>query len=332
MHRRTVVKAALVTPWTWLSAASVAQLPPQPSAAAFPSRPVRILVAFPPGGATDVVARVLAAKLAERWGQPVVVENRPGAGGNIAGEAAANAAPDGHVLLMSSPAELAINPHLYKRMPFDPTRDFVAVSQVATAPLVLVVHSSVPAGSLDELIALAKTKAGGLSYASSGSGGPQHLAGALMESLAGVKMTHVPYKGGAPAIADLLGAQVDMFFAGVPPALPHLKGGRIRAIAVTSPRRSQLLPELPTMAQAGLPGFAIENWQGLVASAATPPSVVARIASDVASVVADAAFGASLREKGAEPVGSGPAEFRAFVRSEFDKYARLVKLSGASAD
>lgn len=326
MQRRSFIRRlGLISTGAWLTAARGQSAP-------YPNHPVRIVVGFPPGGATDVVARVLAPGLIAAWGQPVLVDNRPGAGGNLAADAVAKAAPDGYTLLMTSPAEVAINPYLYSKLPFDPARDLAAICKVATAPLVLVVHPSVAADSVAALIALAKAKPGALSYASSGNGGPQHLAGEWFKQMAGIDMTHIPYKGGAPAIADLLGGQVQLFFAGVPPALPHIQSGRLRAIAVTSPTRSPLVPNLPTIDESGLRGFAIENWQGLLAPAGTPGPIIEAVQQQIAATLGQAESDASLQQKGAQAAVGTAAQFEQFIRSESDKYAQLVKLAGARID
>ena len=298
--------------------------------AAFPEKPVRIVVPFAPGGATDVVARALGQRLSVVWKQQVVIENKPGAGGNIGADTVAKAAPDGHTLLLASPAEVAINPFLYKSMPYDPETDLVPVTKAASAPLVLVVHPSVPAKSLPELISWLKSRSEGTPYASSGTGGPQHLAGESFRTMTGTMLIHVPYKGGAPAITDLLGGQVLMFFAGLPPALPHINAGRIRALAITTPQPSPLIPGVPTV-DSVLPGFDFENWQGVFAPKGTPAAIVAQIAKDIASV-ADKALADQLAAQGAAPAPMTPVDFAAFVQKERGKYGELVKASGAKAD
>lgn len=300
------------------------------SNAAYPEKPVRIVVPFAPGGATDVVARALGQRLSQLWKQPVVIENRPGAGGNIGADLVAKAAPDGYTLLMASPAEVVINQFLYAKMPFDPTTDLVPISKAASAPLVLVVHPSVPAATLPELIDWLKSRPGGTNYASSGTGGPQHLAGESFRSSTQAKLIHVPYKGGAPAITDLLGGQVQMFFAGLPPALPHIKSGRIRAIAITTTQPSALIPGVPPVATV-LPGFDFENWQGLFAPKGTPSAIIEQIARDYAAV-ADKSLADQLSGQGAAPAPMAPAAFAAFVQKERQKYGDLVKASGAKAD
>jgi tripartite-type tricarboxylate transporter receptor subunit TctC len=298
----------------------------------WPDKAVRIIVPFAPGGATDVVARTLGNRLNQIWNQPVVVENRPGAGGNIGADLVAKAEPDGYTMLLSSPAEIAINQHLYSKMPYDPLKDLAPVSKVASAPLVLVVHPSVPATTVPELIEFARASKNGVAYASSGSGGPQHLAGEQFRLMTGLSLTHVPYKGGAPAITDLVGGQVQMFFAGLPPALPHIKTERLRPLAVTTLERSKFLPQLPTVAESGLKGFDFENWQGIFVPAGTPQSLVERLARDIATAAADPAFSEQLEAQGAAPAIVGPEEFGAFVRSESSKYESLVKASGARVD
>ena len=298
--------------------------------AAFPDKPVHFVVPFAPGGATDVVARALGQRLSVVWKQQVIVENKPGAGGNIGADMVAKAAPDGYTLLLASPAEVVINPFLYRKMPFDPAKDLVPVSKAASAPLVLVVHPSVPLKTLPELIAWLKSRKDGTNYASSGTGGPQHLAGESFRTMIGASLVHVPYKGGAPAITDLLGGQVQMFFAGLPPAIAHIKAGKIRAIAITTTTPSSLIPGVPPMATV-LPGFDFENWQGVFAPAGTPEAIVAQIARDIAAV-SDKSLADQLAGQGAAPAPMTPAEFAAFVDKERKKYAELVKASGAKVD
>ena len=303
-----------------------------PALAAYPDKPVRVIVPFAPGGATDVVARALGIRLGQIWKQQVIIENKPGAGGNIGADIVAKSAADGYTLLLASPAEITINPFVYARMPFDPAKDLAPVSKVATAPLVLVVNSSSPAKTMPELVAHIKAQRSGINYASSGSGGPQHLAGELFRIMTGTQLTHVPYKGGAPAITDLLGGQVEMFFAGVPPALPHINSGRLRALAVTTDRRSSLLPQMPTVAESGYPGFNIENWQGVFVPAGTPKDIIDLLARDIATVAGDKGFADQLTASGAVPATMSPADFGAFVRGESAKFSKLVKESGAKAD
>ena len=299
--------------------------------AAWPERPVKIVVPFAAGGATDVVARALGQRLSQAWKQPVVIDNRPGAGGNIGADLVAKAAPDGYTLLLASPAEVAINPFLYKSMSFDPQKDLAPVSKVASAPLALLVHPSVPAKTVSELVAYLKAHPEGTPYASSGTGGPQHLAMEQFRVLTGTNLIHVPYKGGAPAITDLVGGQVQLFFSGLPPALAHIQAGRLRAIAVSTKDPSGLMPGVPPVS-ATVPGFDIENWQGMFAPAGTPPAMIAEVAGEIARISKDKAFHDQLVASGAAPAPLGPAEFAAFLDAERRKYERLVRLSGAKAD
>jgi len=322
---KPLIAALLGCACTLLSGAAGAQ-------ETFPARPVKIIAAFPPGGATDVAARALGNQLTQLWKQQVIVENRPGAGGNIGGDAVAKAAPDGYTLLLASPAEVAINPHVFPTMPYDPMKDLVPVSKVATAPLVLLVHPKVPANSVKELIGYARENAGKLNYASSGTGGPQHLAAEQFKMQEKLQMTHVPYKGGAPAITDLLGGQVELFFSGMPPALPHVKAGKVRALAVTSETRSRQLPDVPTMVEAGVSGFVVENWQGIFAPAGTPQAVVEQLNRDINSVLGSPAFAENLAAQGAEPSGGSLESFREFVRQQDAHYAELAKATGTRAD
>jgi tripartite-type tricarboxylate transporter receptor subunit TctC len=298
----------------------------------YPDKPVKIIVPFPPGGATDVVGRALAVRLSQLWKQQVIVENKPGAGGNIGADLVAKAPPDGYTLLLASPAEITINPYLYPQMPFDPSRDFIPVARVASSPLVLVVNSKSAVKSIPELLQMIKTQGSKVNYASSGSGGPQHLAGELFQLMASVSMTHIPYKGGAPAITDLLGGQVDLFFAGIPPALPHIIAGKLRPLAVTTLKRSPLLPQVPTISESGFPGFNIENWQGIFVPRGTNSQIVDKIAADIGVIAAEKNFYELLSAQGAVPAPLMPKEFAVFVNAEAQKYSKLIKDSGAKPD
>ena len=298
----------------------------------YPDKPVKIIVPFPPGGATDVVGRALAVRLSQLWKQQVLVENKPGAGGNIGADLVAKAPADGYTLLLASPAEITINPYLYAQMPFDPSRDFIPVARVASSPLVLVVNSKSAVKNMAELLQMIKTQGSKVNYASSGSGGPQHLAGELFQLMAGVSMTHIPYKGGAPAITDLLGGQVDLFFAGIPPALPHIIAGKLRPLAVTTLKRSPLLPQVPTVSESGFPGFNIENWQGIFVPRGTNNQIVDKIATDIGVIAAEKNFYELLSAQGAVPAPLMPKEFAVFVNAESQKYSKLIKDSGAKPD
>jgi len=315
-------------------AATLAISTPHAAAAAdaYPARPIRFVVAFPPGGGTDIIARSIAQKLAERLAQQVVVDNRPGAGGNIGTDIVAKSAPDGYTLLMGSAGPLAINASLFDKMPFDPIRDLAPVTLAASTPNVLVVHPSLKAATVNELIALAKARPGEINFASSGHGTPAHLAGELFNSMAGVKLVHVPYKGAAPALADLLGGQVQLMFSTMPPALPHVKDGKLRALAVTSSKRSRAMPELPTVDEVALPGFEANTWHGVVVPAGTPAAIVARLNREIVAILHLPEVVERLSGQGAEALGSTPEEFAAYIRSESVKWAKVVRDSGAKAE
>ncbi len=315
-------------------AATLAALTPQAAAAAdaYPAKPIRFVVAFPPGGGTDIIARSIAQKLAERIAQQVVVDNRPGAGGNIGTDIVAKSAPDGYTILMGSAGPLAINASLFAKMPFDPIKDLAPVTLAASTPNVLVVHPSLPARTVKELIALARARPGEINFASSGHGTPAHLAGELFNSMAGVKLVHVPYKGAAPALADLLGGQVQIMFSTMPPALPHVKDGKLRALAVTSRKRSPATPELPTIDEAALPGFEAITWHGVVVPVGTPAAIIARLNREIVAVLHLPDVVERLSNQGAEALGSTPEEFASYIRSESIKWAKVVRESGAKAE
>ena len=298
----------------------------------YPTRPVRLILGFPPGGASDAVARVLAQPLQGRLGQQVVIDNRPGAGGNIAGEIAARSPPDGHTWFLGNNSILATNQALYSRMPFDSTRDFATVVLVGTQPSVLVVHPSLPVKSVRELIALAKARPGQLNYASTGTGTAGHLVGELFKGLAGVNFVHIPYKGGGPAVIDLVSGQVQFMFATAASVMQHVRSGRLRALAVTSGQRSPSLPDLPTIAETGVPGFEAITWHGIVVPAATPAPIVGRINAEFNAVLGMAETRERLGAQGVEPRGGTPAEFASFLRSEIPKWTKVVRDSGAKAD
>jgi tripartite-type tricarboxylate transporter receptor subunit TctC len=297
----------------------------------FPTKAIRIVVPFPPGGATDAAARLVAVKMAEHWGQPVLVDNRAGAGGNVGSELVAKSPADGYTLVMGVTGSHAINTSLYSKMPYDPVADFVAISQVAVVPNVLVVHPSVPAKNLAELMALAKKEPGKLNYASLGNGTAAHLGMEMLKSEAGVDITHVPYKGSAPAVSDLLAGQVQMMVDGLPSALPHVKAGKLRAIALTSLHRAPSLPDLPTIAET-YPGFYADAWSGLFAPKGTPQPVVDKLSAEVQRILKLPEVREKLAALGAEPVGSTQAEFAAHVKKEIGKWAKVVKTSGAKVD
>jgi tripartite-type tricarboxylate transporter receptor subunit TctC len=299
---------------------------------AYPTKPIRLVVPFPAGGATDIFAREVAKHLTETWGQSVVVDNRPGAGGNIGSELVAKAPPDGYTLEMGTVGTHAINASLYSKMPYDHVKDFVPVILVAGVPNVLVVNPSVPVNSVQELIAYAKANPGKLNFASSGSGTSIHLSGELFKVMAGVQMTHVPYKGSAPALQDLLGGQVQLMFDNLPPSLPQIKAGKLRALAVTSATRAPALPDTPTVAESGLPGFEASSWFGVLAPAGTSPAIVAKLNAEIAKWLASPEAKEKLAAVGANIGGGTPEDFARHIQSETAKWAKVVKESGAKVD
>ena len=298
----------------------------------YPAKAIRYVVPFPAGGPLDIVARALGQELNKSWNQPIIIDNRPGAGGNIGADLVAKAPADGYTILMGAVSTHAINVTLYSKLPYDPVRDFAPVTLITSVPNVLVVHPSVPAISVKELIALAKAKPGQINFASGSTGSAGHLAGELFKTMAGVNMVHIPYKGAAPAVVDLLGGHVSLMFDNMSSALPNIKSGRVRALAVTTLQRSPLLPQLPTISEAGLRGFDISTWFGIFAPAGTPPDIVARLNTETVRILNTREMKERLLALGAEPAGNKPDEFAAFVRLEIQKYARVVKASGATAD
>jgi tripartite-type tricarboxylate transporter receptor subunit TctC len=290
------------------------------------------VVPFPPGGTTDILARAVAQKLTEAMGQSVVLDNRPGAGGNIGADVVAKSAPDGYTLLMGTVGTHAINPSLYAKMPYDHVKDFVPVVLVAGVPNVLVVNPSLPVNSVADLIKLAKAKPGSINFASSGNGTSIHLSGELFKAMAGVDMTHVPYKGSAPALSDLISGQVQVMFDNLPSSLPQIKAGKLRAIAVTSLKRAPALPDVPTISESGLPGFEASSWFGVLAPAGTPPAVITRLNAEVDKWLQTPEAKEQLLAQGAQAAGDTPEQFAAFIRSETEKWAKVVKASGAKVD
>jgi tripartite-type tricarboxylate transporter receptor subunit TctC len=298
----------------------------------FPSRTVKLVVPFPPGGPLDATGRAIAQKLTEAWGQSVIVENKPGAGGNIGAGYVAKSAPDGYTVVMGALSTHAVNPSLYPKMPFDAQRDFAPITLVAITPNVLVVNPSLPVHSVKELIAYAKANPGKLSFGSGSIGSAGHLAGELFKVDAGVDMVHVPYKGAAPAMQGLLAGDTQLMFDNLASAMSQVKAGKLRALAVTSAERSKLVSDLPTMAEAGVPGFDISTWYGLLAPAGTPPDVIAKWNADVTKILSAPEMRERLATQGAEAAPDSPADFAKFIASELVKYAKIVKASGAKVD
>jgi tripartite-type tricarboxylate transporter receptor subunit TctC len=298
----------------------------------YPSRPIRIVVPFPAGGTTDLIARAAGQKLTESLGQPVVVDNRPGAGGNIGAELVAKSPPDGYTLLMGTVGTHAINASLYPKMPYDHVRDFAPIILVAGVPNVLVVNPSLPVNSVQELIAYGKANPGKLNFASSGNGTSIHLSGELFKTMTGVQMAHIPYKGSSPALQDLAGGQVQLMFDNLPSALPLIKAGRLKALAVTSKTRAPALPDVPTVAESGLPGFEASSWFGLLAPAGTPQPVIAKVNAEIARWLATPEAREKLTAQGANVVGGTPEDFARHIAAETAKWQKVVKESGAKID
>ena len=335
MTRRRPLVAAL----TALTLAPLAALPLTAAAQAWPSKPVRIVVPFPPAGTTDILARALAPELQRAFGQPFVVENKPGAGGNIGAAEVAKAAPDGHTLLMGTVGTHAINPALYTKMPYDHVKDFVPVTLVAGVPNVLVLNPGVAQrqgiASVADLARVARANPGKFTFASSGNGTSIHLAGELFKALTGTQMVHSPYKGSGPALLDLMGGNVDLMFDNLPSAMPHIRSGKLLALAVTSSTRSAAVPDLPTVAEAGGPAlasFEASSWFGLLAPAGTPMDIVNRIQQETAKALATPAMRERLQSQGAIPSGNTPPEFARLIEAETRKWAPVVKASGAKVD
>jgi len=321
--------------WTRMAvvAASAVLLNVLPVAAAdYPIRPVTLVVAFTPGGPSDVLARIVGKKMEQLLGQPFVIENRPGAGGNIAAEGVAHSVPDGYTLLMGNNSILATNEALYKHINYSPGKDFVPITLIGTQANILVVNPDVPAHSLKELIALAKMQPGKINFASSGYGAAAHLAGELFKSEAKVNIVHVPYKGAAPALQDVIGGHDQMMFATAASVIGHIEGGRVRALAVTTLKRTKVLPDLPTMDEAGLKGFDASTWHGLVAPAGTPPQVIASLHDAAVKALHDPGVQDSLGKLGVDIVADTPQEFQAYINSEIPKWTAIVKASGATLD
>ena len=301
------------------------------AAQTYPVRPVRIVVGFPPGGTSDILARTIAARLSDSLGQAVVVENRTGAGGNIGAEAVAKAAPDGYTLLMGTTSQ-AISQSLYKKLSYDLEKDFAPITQAVNYSNLLVVHPSTGVTNVAGLLALARAKPGVLNYGTAGNGTPPHMTGELFKSYTRVDIQHVPYKGGAPAIVDLVAGQIPMMFDNVPPLLPHVRSGRIRALANTSLARLPVLPDVPTLDESGLKGFDAVGWNGLLAPAGTPREIVARLNAEVVRILRAADVREQLTAQGADIVGNSPDEFAAWIRGEIKKWAGVVRDSGAKLD
>ena len=300
--------------------------------AAFPERPITLIVPWAAGGSTDILARGIGAQLAERWGQPFVVENRPGAGGNIGTEMAVRATPDGYTLIVNSVGPIAVNPTLYRKLGANPLTDLVPIVQIAEVPNVLVVHPSLPVKSIEEFVAYAKANPGKLKYGSSGIGTSIHLTSELFRNAAGVDLTHIPYKGAAPALTDLLGGQIDLMFPGITPVVAHVKSGKLRAIGLTSLKRSPALPDLPTMHELGIANFQSIGWYGVLVPAGTPAEVIATLNAVVVKAVQKPDFRARLAQLGADPLAESPEYFRKMLAEEIARWAKVVRISKAKPE
>lgn len=301
-------------------------------AQAYPAKPVRMVVPFPAGGATDIVGRLIAQKLSEAWGQQVIVDNRGGAGGTLGSDIAAKSAPDGHTILVATSSTHAIAPSLYARLPYDPVRDFAPVTLLASATILLAVHPSVPAKNVRELIALGKKQPQALSFASSGNGGISHLVGEHFKSVSGIQMLHVPYKGDTPALVDLVSGQVSLMFGTAVSFLPYVKSGKLNALAITNPKRSPIVPAVPTVAESGLPGFEALQWFGIFAPAGTSKEIVARLNGEIVKILRMPDVRDRLGGLGADVVGNTPEQFAAFQKADAAKWAKVVKESGAKIE
>jgi tripartite-type tricarboxylate transporter receptor subunit TctC len=299
---------------------------------AYPLKPVRLVLPYPPGGGSDTIGRPLAQKLAEGLGQQVVVENRGGANGNIGMEHVARAAPDGYTIVLALTAQLAVNPGLYAKVPYDPVKDYAPITLLGTGTYILVVHPSLPVKSVKQLVALAKAQPGQIAYSSSGNGSGGHLAAELLSSMAGIRMLHVPYKGGGPALVDLIAGQVQVLFSTQLASWPHIQSGRIRALAVSTAKRPASIPDLPTIAEAGLPGYDAGVWYGILAPAGTPGEIIARLNTEIVRALSLPDYRKFLVSNAIEPIGSPPEELGRYIRSELVKWAKVVKDAGVRVD
>jgi len=319
---RRGVLAALVVAWISVSV----------NAADYPSKPVRFVVPFPPGGNTDILARTIANNLSEMWKQQLILDNRAGAGGGIGTDIVAKAPADGYTILLGTIGSISINPSIYKNLPYDPIRDLAPISLISSNPLMVIVHPSVPVRTIKDLIALAKARPQAITYGSGGNGTSTHLSVELFKSMAGVAATHVPYRGAPLAATALMGGEIALMFDNLAPALPHVRSGKVRALAVTSASRSPVLPDIPTVQESGLAGYEVTGWYGVLVPAGTPAAIIAKLNRDIVTSLKSQAVRNRLQSDGAEPVGSSPGEFAEHIRAETKKWAEVVKKSGARVD
>jgi tripartite-type tricarboxylate transporter receptor subunit TctC len=319
--------------WAVSLVAGLAAVGASPAPAqSYPVKPIRLVIPYPPGGGSDTIGRPLAQKMGEGLGQQIIVENRGGANGNIGMEAVARSVPDGYTLVFALTAQLAINPGLYRKVPYDPVRDFAPISLLGSGGYLLVVHPSLPVKSLKELIALARSRPGQIAYSSSGNGSGGHLAIELMNSMAGIKMLHVPYKGGGPALMDLIAGQVQVLFATQLASWPHVQSGRVRALAVSTAKRPESVPNLPTLSEAGLPGYDSGVWYGVLAPAGTPREIIVRLNAEVIRALAQPDYRKLLVSNTIEPIGSPPEQLGQYIKSELVKWAKVIKSAGVRID
>jgi tripartite-type tricarboxylate transporter receptor subunit TctC len=315
----------------WWAAVACCALSGAALAQTYPTKPIRIIVPYPPGGTTDILTRAVAQKLTAAWGPQVITDYRPGASGMIGAEAAARAPGDGYTLIMAYVAEIAIMPNMMKKLAYDPLRDLAPVTLGAVTPMILVTHPSLPVKSVRDFVALAKSRPGELPYASAGNGSPAHLAFEWMQRAAKISSTHVPYKGAAPALIDLLGGHVAIYFSGMPPAMPHVRSGRLRALAVSTEKRSPAAPEVPSVAEAGIPGFDVPTWFGVLAPAGTSRDIIAKLNVGITEALRAPDVRAQMAREGAETSPTTPEEFGAFIRAETAKFAKIIREAGVAA-
>lgn len=305
---------------------------PHAGAQTYPAKPIRLVLPYPPGGGSDTIVRPLARHLTERLGQQVIIDNRGGAGGNIGMELAAKALPDGYTIVMALTAQLAVNPSLFKKLPYDPVKDFAPITLMASGPYILVVHPSLPVKSVGEFLALARKRPGQIAYASSGSGSGGHLAAVLLESMAGIKMLHVPYKGGGPALVDLLAGNVQMLFSTYAAGMGHIQSGRMRVLAVSTAKRPAIIPDLPTVAEAGVPGYDSGVWYAVLAPAGTPREIVDRLNREISAILKQPDYAKILFNGAIDAVGGTPEELAGYIKSEITKYSKVIREAGVHVD
>jgi tripartite-type tricarboxylate transporter receptor subunit TctC len=323
--KRFTTLASLLAAWAAISAAAAQSAPPTTN---YPTKPIRLVITYPPGGNTDLVGRAVAQKLTEAWSQQVIVDNRGGAGGVLGTVIARQAAADGYTLLLGTSAGMVLNPLLMRKIPYDPLQDFAPVSLVIVLPQLLVVNPSLPARNIKEFIALAKAKPGQLNFGSSGVGTPNHLGGEMLKAMAGIDIVHVPYKGGAASITDLIAGQVQLVISSAPSVVPHVRNSRLRALAIGGAKRSPALPEVPTVAESGVPGYEYTTWYGIFVPAKTPASIVAKLNAEIVRMLADPQMSQRFQSQGGDPASSTPAQLAAYMKQETERWKRVIKTAG----